>query len=230
MKKFEEFKKFTSENPPSVEELVRYTADNLVQAAWCHTFKLFRSRKFRKLLNFGALEQVEQDRIFNELTVTAVLLIMFILEAPDLRVPDDLKAYFHLLKDEIPKAHLNALKELGIEEGYLTTWRRLLDLRYEEYQKDKLGMREAAMELESREGPLTVEGLKNIQILLPVQTLAIGALSHIRRGKLDENDPLFKILLKWVGNLYLHIKITLEGGKITWWRKVIVKLRGYLLP
>lgn len=219
--------KFSPENPPSAEELVRYTADSLVQSAWHHAFKLFRNREFRKLLNFNNLEQVEQDRIFNELTVTAVLLIMFILEAPDLRVPDDLKDYFQFLKDEIPKAHIAALKELGVEEEYLKTWHKLIDLRYEEYRKDKLGMREAAMELESQEGPLTIEGLRDIQILLPAQTLAIGALSHIRRGKLDENDPLFKILLKWVGKLFLQIRISLEGGKITWWRKVVVKLRHW---
>lgn len=227
MQKIEEFKNLSwdRKNPPSIEEMAEYTAHGLVQLAWHSAFKLFRDKKFRKLVDFENLGQVEQDRIFNELTVTAILLIMFILEAPDLRVPPEFKDYLQYLKDEIPKAHLERFKELGIERKYRRLWRKLLGMRYEEYQKDKHKIRAAAMELHSREAPLSTESLSEIQLTLPVETLAIGALFHIRRGKARPEDPLFKMLLKWLGELYLQVRVTAEGGKITWWKKIKAKLR-----
>jgi len=225
MKRLEEFRKFSKKNPPPPEKMVEYTAHALVEIACHHAFKLFRNRKFRRLVDFDHLEQIEQDRIFNELVVTAILLIMFTFEAPDLRVPPEFKEFLFKLRDEVPKAHRQQLKEIGIEKKYLKIWRKLIELRYEEYQKDKQGMREAAMELEAQQAPLTTKSLEDIHVLLPAQTLAVGALFHIRRGKGEPEDPLFQILLKWVGKLYLLIRVTAEGGKITWWRKAMVRLR-----
>lgn len=232
MKKFEEIEKLMAKRPenlkdlPSPKEMAEYAAHRLMQVACQSAFKIFCNGKFRRLVNFNEIEQVEQDRIFNELAVTAILLIMFTLEAPDLRIDSEMKEYFYFLKDEVPSAHLEWLKELGIDRKHRKLWQKVIDMRYKEYQKDKEELRSVAMKVEAKEQSLTTDKLKDIQMLLPPQVLAIGSLSHIRRGKEKPEDPLFKMLLKWLSRLYIQIRIPIEGGpKITWWRTIIVKLR-----
>lgn len=221
-------RKIFQKEPVSAEERVRRVAHDLVWKSWRQAFKLFRDRKFRELTNFKNLEQVEQDRIFNELSVTAILLIIFTLEAPDLRVGPDFRELIAYLKDEIPKAHIDQLRKLGLEEKYLEIWHKLLDMRYEEYQKDKHKVREAAMEIRSQQAMLTNDDLNTIQLGLPVETLAIGALFHIRRGKNNPEDSLFKMLLDWLGWFYLDVRLSTEGVKIPWWKKIWVNTRRRL--
>lgn len=222
------FQKIFQKEPNTAEERVKWVAHDLVWKAWRQAFKLFRDRKFRELTNFKNLEQVEQDRIFNELSATAVLLVVFTLEAPDLRVPPDFKEFIAYLKDEIPKAHIDQLRKLGLEEKYLEIWRKLLDMRYEEYQKDKHKVREAAMEIQSLQATLTNDDLNTIQLGLPVKTLAIGTLFHIRRGKDNPEDPLFKMLLDWLGWFYLDVRLSTEGVKVPWWKRIWVNTRRRL--
>ncbi len=224
----ENLRKIFQKRPESPEQEVKRVAHGLVWKAWRQAFKLFRNRKFRELTNFKNLEQVEQDRIFNELSATAILLIIFTLEAPDLRVPSDFKDFIVYLKDEIPKAHIDQLRKLEVEEEYLEIWRKLLDMRYEEYQKDKHKVREAAMEVQSQEATITNDDLSKIQLGLPVETLAIGAFFHIRRGKDNPDDPLFKMLLDWLGWFYLDVRLSVEGVKVPWLKKIWINTRRRL--
>ncbi len=70
----------------SLDHMAGATAGALVQAAAASAFQLFRDTEFRRLAGFEQLSQAEQDRIFNELVVASVVLIMLVLEAPYLRV------------------------------------------------------------------------------------------------------------------------------------------------
>ncbi len=218
-------KKIDPNNPPPLAKMASILAASLSQAASQYAFKLFRDRKFRQFLEFDKLKKIEQDRIFNELVVTNLILLMLTLEAPDLRMDSDVKDYFFALKDELPKAHVNCLRELGIEEKYLRGWRKLIHMRYEEYSKDKHEARQAAMEIESRQKELTTEGLVDIQLLLPVQTVAIGCHYHLLRGKVRGKDELFKLIVRSLGRFYVEVRVPLEGGKITFGKKNRVKIR-----
>jgi hypothetical protein len=42
----------------------------------------------------------------------------------------------------------------NLRDEHLGEWERLISLRYEEYAKDRLGVRSAAMHLETQEKPL----------------------------------------------------------------------------
>jgi hypothetical protein len=207
----------TSDTPQfeSLEEMADATAAGLVQVAAHKAFQLFRDKEFRRLENFDVLSQVEQDRIFNELVVSYVVLILLILEAPDLRVPRELRDYLLALKEKVPKAHLDSLRKLGIEAEHLQGWEKLMDLRYEEYARDRHEVRAAAMEVESSEKALDLDDLSNIQMLVPVQTVAIGCHHHVCRGETKGRDELFKLTLKSLSRFYVDIRIRLEGGKVT---------------
>lgn len=218
-----------SQDTFSLQEASGLTAENLVKWAQQEAYKIFLNRKFRQILEFEKLPQTEQDRIFNELVVSSLLIMMLTLEAPDINAPEAIKDFLLEIKDEIPKKHLQSLKDLGIENNYRQDWEKLIQMRYREYQEDRLGMREAAMELTSKESPLTTEKLRDIGLLLPPQVVGMGTLSHIRRGKIEENDPLNKIILRWIGDLFLPVRLMTEGRKYSRWQRTLLHLRRRLL-
>lgn len=224
-KEFKLLKERGPTNPLSLQKMAAISAAALDRTVNQYAFVYFQDKKFRELVGFDNLEKIEQDRIFNELVLAPLTLIMITLEASDLRVPEEMKDYYLLLKEQIPKAHLEALKDLGIEKRYLADWEKLIDMRYQEYSQDKLKAREAAMEIESRENNLTPKTLEDIQLVLPVQTVAIGCHYHLCRQKVKGKDELFKHTLKWLSKFYLEIRVPMEGGKITLWGKISMNFR-----
>lgn len=196
------------------EEMADTTAVRLDQSASGHAFRLYSSRKFRRLVNFEQQSQVEQDRIFNELVVAFVVMTMLLLEAPDLRVPDEFKEYLALLHGRISKAHIDCLRNLGVQDEYLDDWEKLIDLRYQEYAKDRHDVRVAAMELKAADDELELKDLQKIQLLVPVQSTAIGCHHHVCKDETVGRDDLFKMTLGSLSEFYVKIRVGLEGGTI----------------
>jgi hypothetical protein len=199
----------------SLDQMAGATATALVQAAAGSAFQLFRDKQFHLLTGFEQLSQVEQDRIFNELVVACVVLIMLVLEAPDLRVADEFHGYLSDLNKRIPKAHMDQLRSLGVEAKHLRDWEKLISMRYDEYARDRHDVRAAAMQIESSEKALDLDDLSKIQMLVPVQTVAIGCHHHICRGKTKGRDDLFKLILKALSRFYVEIRVPFEGRRIT---------------
>ena len=199
----------------SLNQMADTTAAALAQSAAGSAFHLFSDEQFRRLVGFEQLSQTEQDRIFNELVVAYVVLIMLVLEAPDLRCAGEFRDYLAGLKKRIPKAHVDNLRNLGVESGHLRDWEKLIAMRYEEYARDRHGVRAAAMQIESSEKNLDLDTLSKIQMLLPVQTVAIGCHHHVCRGDAKGHDELFKLTLKSLSKFYVDTRVRLEGVKIT---------------
>ena len=212
----------------SLDQMADTTASALVKAAAGSAFALFQDRRFRRLADLDRLSQTEQDRIFNELMVSFIVLIMLTLEAPDLRIPGEFRDYCALLNKKIPKAHVDQLRDLGVETEHLQTWEKLIDLRYEEYARDRHDVRAAAMQIESSEKRLDMDGLSKIQILVPVQAVAIGCHHHICRGHTENRDELFKATLNALFKFYVEIRVRFEGGEITPLKRARVALKGIL--
>jgi hypothetical protein len=199
----------------SLEKMAGATAAGLVQVAAHNAFQLFRNRDFRRWGSFDIISQVEQDRIFNELVVSYIVLLLLLLEAPDLRIPREFRDYLKDLKKKIPKAYVEYLKTLGVAAEHLRDGEKLIGLRYEEYAKDRHEVRSAAMQIESSEKALDLDDLEKIQMLVPVQTVAIGCHHHVCRGETKGRDELFKLTLKSLSKFYVDIRMRLEGGKVT---------------
>jgi len=214
----------------SPEQLAGVSAAALAEASAHQAFKMFQNKEYRRSARFDALDQIEHDRIFNELVVAHLVLIMLILEAPDLRVAPEFRDHLARLKVLIPKAYVDNLKTLGVEDEHLQVWEQLISLRYEEYAKDRLEVRSAAMQLEAQEKPLELDDLSRIQLLLPVQAAAIGCHHHVCRGETDGRDELFKLALKALARFYTDVRIHFEGGKITFGMKARRFLRRVIKP
>jgi len=212
----------------SLDQMADATAAALDQAAASYAFQLFSHKEFRRLLSFDRLSQVEQDRVFNELVVAYVVLVILVLEAPDLRVPDEFRGYLVDLNEKIPKAHLDYLRTLGVDTEHLRDWEKLIAMRYDEYAKDRHEVRAAAMKIESSEKVLDLDDLSKIQMIVPVQAVAIGCHHHICRGDTEGQDDLFKLTLRSLSRFYVELRVRLEGGRITPLTRVRVALKRIL--
>lgn len=199
----------------SVEQMADAAAAGLAQFAGGSAFHLFRDKQFRRLAGIEQLPQTEQDRIFNELVVASVVLIMLLLEAPDLRVAGESQSYLAGLNKRIPKAHVDHLRSLGVEANHLRDWEKLIAMRYEEYARDRHDVRAAAMQIESSNKRLDLDDLSKIQMLVPVQAVAIGCHRHICRGETEGQDDLFKLTLRSLSMFYVQLRVRLEGRRIT---------------
>ena len=212
----------------SLDQMAGATAAGLSQAAAASAYELFRDKEFRRMAGLERLSQTEQDRIFNELVVGFLVLIMLLLEAPDLRVPRERRNYLADVNKRISKAYVENLKTLGVESRHLRDWEKLISIRYEEYARGKHEVRGAAMQIESAKKGLDVDGLSRIQLLVPVQTVSIGCHHHICRGNTDGQDEVFKEILKSLSKFYVDLRIRFEGGKITPLARARVALKRML--
>jgi hypothetical protein len=212
----------------SLDQMAEATAVGLVKASASSAFQLFRDKQFRRLAGFDQLDRTEQDRIFNELVVACVVLIMLVLEAPDLRVAADLHDYLAGLNKRIPKAYVDHLRALGVESKHLREWETLISMRYEEYARDRHDVRAAAMQIESSHRGLDLDDLTKIQMLVPVQTVAIGCHHHICRGNPEGRDALFKLTLRSLSRFYVELRVQFEGGRITLLTRARVALKRML--
>jgi len=209
----------------SFDDLIDETAAALVQAAAGSAFRLFQNKQFRQSAGFEQLGQTAQDRIFNELVVASVVLIMLVLEAPDLRVAAEFREYFSDLSKNIPKAHVGYLRKSGVEAEHLRDWEKLITMRYEEYARGRHDVRAAGMQIESSGKGLDLDDLSKIQMLVPVQTVAIGCHCHICCGDTDSRDDLFKLVLNSLSGFYVELRVRLEGGSVTPLNRIRVTLR-----
>ena len=223
--------KYMTMNKPQFESLehrANETAAALVQAAGSSAFQLFQDTQYRRLAGFEQLSQVEQDRIFNELVVASVVLVMLVLEAPDLRVAVEFRGYLSDLNKKIPKAHVDYLRDAGVENKHLRDWEKLITMRYKEYARDRHNVRAAAMQIESSEKGLDLDDLSKIQILVPVQAVAIGCHHHICRGDTEGQDDLFKLMLRSLSRFYVELRLRLEGSRITPFTRMRVAFKRIL--
>lgn len=226
----ENFKKLKGGEIKTLEEMAVITGDAISFTASQKAFEFFEDKKFRELIEFDTLSKLEKDRIFNELVLAALIVIMLTFEAPDLRIEEDFKDQLKLTRDEIAKGYIRQLKDLGIERKFRRDWERLIEMRYKEYQEHQMGIRRASMEMKEKEkGNLSIGDLDDIQALLPIQAAAFGCHGHIRKGKLKGEKDLVNMIILWLGRFYIDIRVITETGKrITPFKRLMVKIKRLL--
>ena len=180
---------------------------------WAH--RLYWNKDFLKLAKINELEQIEQDRIFNELIIAGLLTCVFILE-----IQGDPDA-----ESDMNRAHREYLRSIGIEKEHLDLWKKLLKMRYEEYTTSKNNARMAMIEYERKESPDGKINLDGINFTLPPFNISVGAHKHIVRGKTKGRDILFKLIMKYLSRFYSQIYFEASGHKISIEAKVNIKLR-----
>lgn len=197
------FRKLFKSIPPKEE------ADYLLKRANASAYQVFINPDFRRLTNFDKQSQVEQDRIFNELVVTAIVYVMLMINSwlDEDRVKADRIHFWMDLRDMISNVYVDYLKSLGIAGQHGDIWKKLIELRWDEYVDEQKNTR-SAWAKEFAEHP-DKDVLNEMAVRL--ETMTVGALIHITRGKAKSNadDPLRRHLRTWLstleGKLYKRI-------------------------
>lgn len=223
----EELEKLRTAKPSAanLQKMPPLIARMLDQAAIGWTGKMYNGRQFQKLAKLDSLTKTEQERIFNEVILAPLTMLMLTFEAPDLNQPDEFKDFLRSVRDEIPKVHVAYLKEIGVEKKFLKLWDKLLAMRFEEYARDKLDARQAMMDDKAKEEMLEMSGLREINLLVIPFTVAVGCHQHICRGKGMKNQELFKYLMKELSRFYLQFRLIAEGIRLTPGKKLRLKAR-----
>ncbi len=148
-------------------------------------FLLFKDEEVRQFLKFNEVDETEQDRFFNEMVVTNLVMFLLVLDEQIIEAESSgRKEYLRVLRENIPPFYYSYLKELGIAAGYVEMWEKLVKLRYDEYDRDRFAWRRAFMDID-------YEAATNKQVMI-FQTVAFGLYDHLRRGHASQGDPLFK--------------------------------------
>lgn len=169
----------------------------LVRLVSGSAFSVFSDEQFRRMINFEKRKQIEQDRIFNELVVTGLILLLMMINdfLPD--IDSERKQFWQDIKEGIPDLFANWLKEVGIGDKFGAVWKKLIHLRWDEYKKEQIATRR--MFLGGAFGDIQNESFKDAAVR--VETATVGSLLHITRGKAKSNDPLRKHLRTWLSTL-----------------------------
>jgi len=158
------------------------------------SLKFYRSRKFRLLSGIDKMDQVEKDRIFNEIVISGVALavLMFdtVAEQADFQ---NRQQYFRQLSLELNNRYGNWLMEIGADKENAELFKKVIRMRTDEYRtyynkyKKKVGKK------------------KKVNVWIPIVTT--GGFFHITRGKPkdDSKNSYFLFFRDFIGNLSIVI-------------------------
>lgn len=181
----------------SEKELLLKTGEKFGEIIAHSSFEFWQDKTFRNLIEFNFISQTEQDRIFNELEISALGLFVINLDQAVVSAKsEELEIFYSKLRQAVVEGFLNIYKNLNLEQKYIHQWRILIDMRLEEYRKDfKVALKESKKMKEAENDPY-------IGILwAKIETITIDCLSHIRRGSVKEGDPIWRMLRKWLTRL-----------------------------
>ncbi len=177
------------------------TANHLLDKLIPSAFRLFHDARFRKEAGFEKLDQIEHDRIFNELEVAAICLSLFCLEERNFIIGERDFHFWKSVREQIPVQFEEKLLNLGLDKNNAKLFKDLIGIRHREYQK---------IRAESHDFFDEQQDLKNARpsakaSLERVQAIIIGTVDHIRRGKMQQGDTLFPIMRSWLFPLDMKI-------------------------
>jgi len=164
--------------PPGEMQVANY----IVNFALKRGFRTFCNHKFRTAVHFFQLSTVEQDRMFNELVASNLVLVLLMIDTLAKLANKEARDFLRSLCNVIPAQFVKKLRENGIAEEHAQVWIKLLDLRRDEYEEQRLKARDALPEFG--------EGNPWLRVV------TVGCLFHIRRGKPPTDDPLFILLME----------------------------------
>lgn len=162
-------------------------------------FRFFRDKTFRSLLSFEKKDKEEQNRIFNELTVTNLILLILMLDQKVQEAKkEDEKTYIRALREKVPEYFKNFMRRIGIPENYVKLWEGLIDMRHNEYVDD---IRDMRGEFLNQNDELLQECALDNRVML-FQTIALGLYSHLMRGKIKKDDQIYRHLQPYLLRVY----------------------------
>ncbi|MFC1612770.1 hypothetical protein ACFL23_00370 [Patescibacteria group bacterium] len=186
------------DNRPAIATAEHLLDNKLLPSA----FSVFQDSQFRQATGFDKLAQVEQDRIFNELEVATMSLCLFCIEQRGAIVGNKDFHFWKEVSKKIPIQFEQKLLGHGVDKGNAKLFKDLIMIRHEEYEKIFDGSRDYFEEQKDFKD-ISNKSAKNA--FVRAQSVTVGAVDHIRRGKLKQGDSLLRIIRNWLFPLDIEI-------------------------
>jgi len=113
------------------------------------------------------------------------------------RIERERQEFWQTVYEKIPDIFIDWLNELKVEKNYVDIWRKLIDMRWEEYQEKQSLTRGIWIE----ELIKNQDSEKFNDAAVRVETLTVSSMLHITRGKAQRDDPLRPYLRTWLAVL-----------------------------
>jgi len=153
----------------------------------------FHAHTVLKRVEVAKQDQQEQDRIFNELVVNALVLVYLMIDTTSRIAEGKQSRYLKEVRDGIYTTYLNQLKEYKVDKKYVDMWKELLEMRTHEYERERNKNREYL--------PEPSEGNPWLAVV------SIGCFLHIRKEKKpSEKDSLSKEIREWLGSVAIQME------------------------
>lgn len=192
----------------AISEMFVKSGKNLAQVAASSSFEFWQRKDFRLYVNFQSLSQTEQDRMFNELEVSVLGLFTLSLDYAASIAEAEYQKLLKTLQKEIVFGFLQLFSDLGVENKFIDQWNKLIGMRFKEYHED---LKTAVKESDSWKELKGDEEMR--QTWARIETITIDCLTHIRRGDVKKDDPLWKLLRKWFISLEAQISPIVKLGE-----------------
>jgi hypothetical protein len=189
----------------SVDKVSKRLVDFVLKSA----FEVFKDEEFRRYFDFSRQKQEEQDRLFNELGLTAFSLLLLILDEAPSRSQEKIR-FWQQVRQRVPEMFQEWLKRIGTPRQYVLLWGQLIKKRYEEYRQDQREVRRELERYNQEFANFDIEAAKSAYIRF--MAVAIGAIHHLRRNKTNPKDPFFKHLQTWLGILNSRLEREILQG------------------
>lgn len=191
-----------------ISEMFMQSGNHLAQVVASSSFEFWQRKDFRLYVNFRSLSQTEQDRMFNELEVSVLGLFTLSLDYAISIASVEYKKPLEALQKEIVHGFIQLFVDLGVGKNFIDQWQKLIETRLKEYHED---LKTAVKESDAWEELKGNEEMR--QTWARIETITIDCLTHIRRGDVKKDDPLWKLLRKWFISLEAQISPIAKLGR-----------------
>lgn len=173
-------------------------------------FKTFREAEFRRLANFVKLPVAEHDRIFNELQVAGIIVAEYALVEAKNYVKDGDFHFWSRVEEQFSRQLQKVFTGFGIDSSNAKLLRDLVKIRQQEYEHLENRVWDSGTFLAPEVKQDIEQKFKDTasdvkRLLSSVHAVVFGTVNHIRRGNIQERDPLVRYLMTRL--LQLHNKV-----------------------
>ncbi len=166
----------------------------------------FQNQKFHGLIKFDQQTEEDQNRLFNELTVTNIVLIMLLIDQKIRESNDSIKTeYYKELRKGIPEFYSAFIRRINIPENLAVIWDMLVIKRFDQYEQDMIAIRGEFMNQNDK----TFQIVSQDNNLLIFQATVLGMYEHLVKGQVVKGDPLYKHLQEYLVSVYKYYKNTI---------------------
>lgn|GEM_PF-5150580 len=166
------------------------------------SYSLWKDAQFRELTGFYNLTNKQQDKIFNNLQLAALLYVLLFLEDRAKKSGDLNSVIYVNISEYVFDSFLNMMQDVNLTNKQINLWKKLINLREREYKQDLKYIIK-----ESKKWDIFNKADKKLyEAWGRLATISLGVLRHIKRDyKYSSKYRLWRLIRKWLVSIEVEL-------------------------